>query len=660
MRHACEGESGAGVRRRAANGSSPGSEHRNQRSSRETTFRDDFMISYGPPRLRPLAIAAVFLLHSIFPKPETAPVAWYDPRRHFIGWTLFGCACLGIIGLAFQWFRPSPAIQVSRQTTFLTAPLRSDGLPDFHLAKRVRQGQGIPPDQNAAHPFWQAMGRAHFSADHWAALCRELALQPSDDGHGLAEWDEQSRHVVEAWLQIQYPSHTATSWQSAAIQIVSRCQEAPWQASQCPPLAELLAHYAPYYDRLYKAAERKAFYSPSSAALVDETRIDLVDELTISLRSMVRALVQRAHLRLGEGDPQGAWADLQVGLQICGLPHHDSNVEVLVQNACENVLLGPLKYLLVAPELTSALAQEIHQTLDQLPEHISQLRESLDGERLFSIQYVVLASKDPVPLAAGDATLESARGLFSGTVDWNVTLKKINRVHDELATILLIDDAAMRRERLEIWEERLNQDVQQLESRWNRFASYLHPGKRSQTVADGLVGSSTGAYSMMLKVVEQAAVSRELVKIAARLAAYRSRSGDAPENLIDLVPDVFAGQPVDPVDGTSIRYCRLSGPNFLLYSVGPNGRDDQGSDIQNSIYRGLPLYQMERDRLRQALVDSGDPAPPTGSPEPRDWIPAGADDISWRTLPQPESLSDLIDRLVAQYTTNAPLSDSQP
>ena len=601
-----------------------------------------------------------FLLHPIFPKPETAPVAWYDPRRHFVGWTLFGCACLGVIALAFQWFRPSPTIHVSSQTTFLTAPLRSDGLPNFHLAKRVRQGQGISPDENAAVPFWQAMGRSHFAADRWEALCRELQMQSPGDERGLAEWDQQSQHAVEAWLQNEHPSHTAVNWRPVAIQIVSRCQEAPWLASQCPPLAELLARYAPYYDRLYEAAERDVFYSPSPAALVDETRIDMDNELTLSLRSMVWALVQRAHLRLGEGDLQDAWADLQVGLKICALPHQDSNVEVLVQNACERVLLEPLKYLLVAPGLAPGLAQEIHQTLDQLPEHINQLRESLDGERLFSIQYVILASKDPVQLTTEDATLEPARRLFNGAVDWNVTLKKINRVHDELAAILLINDAAKRRKSLEIWEERLDYDFQQLKSRWNRLAGYLHSGKRARILADGLASTTTSAYGAMLKEVEQAAVNRELVKIAARLAAHQSQSGAYPEDLIDVVPDVFVSQPVDPIDGVSIRYGRFAGPNFLLYSIGPNGRDDQGSNIQNSIYRGLPLYQMEPDRLRQALEDSGDPAPPTGSSEPRDWSPTGADDLSWRPLPHPESLTDLIDRLVAQNTGNAPLPDSQP
>ncbi len=374
---------------------------------------------------------------------------------------------------------------------------------------------------------------------------------------------------------------------------------------------------------------------------------------------MVRALVQRACLRMGEGNLQGAWNDLQVGLKLSALPHQDTNIEVLIQIACEGVLLEPLKYLLAAPALTPTLAQEIHQTLSQLPEHISLLRTALNGERLFSIQYVILASQDPAVLAEDEFMLSSARGLSHGAIDWNVTLKKINRVHNELATIISINDPATRQQRLKSWEQRLNQDHQQLESRWNRFIGYLHPGKRSRIMADGMVGSSASSYAMILAAVEHAAVNRELATVAAQLAAYRSQSGDLPENLADVVPEVFVNQPIDPIYGTPIRYRRLSGTNILLYGVGPNGRDDHGSNSQRAIYHGLGGYHMDPARLRHALEDAGDPVPPTGSLDVS-WIPKGADDISWRTLPEPESLTDLIDRLVTQHTVKIPLEDSQP
>jgi|GEM_PF-2353015 len=618
------------------------------------------MISYGPPRLRALASAAVFSLHNVIPKTETAPVAWYDPRRHFIGWTLFGCACLGIIALAFQWFRPSPAIQVSSQTTFLAAPLRSDGLPDFHLAKRLRQGHGIAPDENAAVPFWQAMGRPDFDADHWVALCRELQMQPADDDDGLNELEEQSRHAVEAWLENRHPSNTSINWESAAYEIISRCQESPWHASECPALAELIAHHAANYDRLYEAVERQTFYSPSAIALADKSRIDIALELTTSLRAMVRSLVQRACLRMGGGNLQGAWNDLQVGLRLCTLPHQDTNVEVLVQIACEGVLLEPLKHLLNDPQLTPSLAQKIHQTLRRLPEHISQLRAARHGERLSSIQHVILTSKNPAMLAEDQFTHSSARGLSHGAIDWNVTLKKINLAHDELSTILSIDDPATRQQRLKSWEDRLNQDYQQLDLRWNRFIGYLHPGKRSRIIANGMVGSSISSYSMILTVVEQAAVIRELVTVAAQLAAYRLQSGVLPENLVDVVPDVFAKQPIDPIYGTPIRYRRLSDANILLYGVGPNGRDDNGSNSLQMVYRGLSLYRFESERLRQVLKDEGDPAPPVDLNVPLSSIPEGADDVGWRTLPQLDSLTEVIDHLVAKYTADVPLEDSHP
>src|SRR5690606_7107411 len=120
---------------------------------------------------------------------------------------------------------------------------------------------------------------------------------------------------------------------------------------------------------------------------------------------------------------------------------------------------------------------------------------------------------------------------------------------------------------------------------------------RSRIMADGLVGSSASSYSTILAVVEQAAITRKLIEIAAQLAAYRSQSGNYPENLTDVVPKVFAHQPVDSVHVTPIHYRRLSDTNILLYGVGPNGRDDGGSSGQRSVYRGLPSYQMEPARL---------------------------------------------------------------
>ena len=47
---------------------------------------------------------------------------------------------------------------ISKETTYITEPLRKDGYPDYVAAMNQRLSQGVTPENNAAVPFWKAMG----------------------------------------------------------------------------------------------------------------------------------------------------------------------------------------------------------------------------------------------------------------------------------------------------------------------------------------------------------------------------------------------------------------------------------------------------------------------------------------------------------------------
>jgi hypothetical protein len=51
--------------------------------------------------------------------------------------------------------------------------------------------------------------------------------------------------------------------------------------------------------------------------------------------------------------------------------------------------------------------------------------------------------------------------------------------------------------------------------------------------------------------------------------------GRYPDALSQLTPDYLAAAPVDPFDGQSLRY-RKEAAGYLLYSIGPDLRDDSG------------------------------------------------------------------------------------
>jgi hypothetical protein len=84
---------------------------------------------------------------------------------------------------------------------------------------------------------------------------------------------------------------------------------------------------------------------------------------------------------------------------------------------------------------------------------------------------------------------------------------------------------------------------------------------------------------------DRANAKLDLVRLAAALAVYRAEKGSYPHNLDELVPGVVASLPVDLYTAKPFQYRRI-GDGYLLYTAGPNGQDDGGSNEQMGVYEG--------------------------------------------------------------------------
>jgi hypothetical protein len=73
----------------------------------------------------------------------------------------------------------------------------------------------------------------------------------------------------------------------------------------------------------------------------------------------------------------------------------------------------------------------------------------------------------------------------------------------------------------------------------------------------------------------QAQAQAELAVCAIALKRYQLRHGKYPNRLDDLVPEFLAERPIDYMDGGKLRY-RLEGGDFVLWSVGVDGKDESG------------------------------------------------------------------------------------
>ena len=67
------------------------------------------------------------------------------------------------------------------------------------------------------------------------------------------------------------------------------------------------------------------------------------------------------------------------------------------------------------------------------------------------------------------------------------------------------------------------------------------------------------------------------VQIACALERYRLANGRFPESLDALAPKFISQLPHDVINGGAYKYRRAADDKFVLYSIGWNERDDNGT-----------------------------------------------------------------------------------
>jgi len=102
--------------------------------------------------------------------------------------------------------------------------------------------------------------------------------------------------------------------------------------------------------------------------------------------------------------------------------------------------------------------------------------------------------------------------------------------------------------------------------------------------------------SARLKAADQQTKDSLLTTVLA-LRAYCVEHGAYPDSLIPLITDGYLTRiPIDPFDParSPVRYRRTNSDRYLLYSVGPDGRDDNGHAIDNPDTNGKQKRWVEK------------------------------------------------------------------
>lgn len=554
-------------------------------------------------------------------------------RRKRRGWLIIGACFAGLLGL-FGWslFGPNPPLVVSKQTTYITSPLRPDGTPDYEAYLLSKQNRKLPREENAAVVMWQLQGPGssytRVNADNWRLLEQELGSLAPEAGVGRLSLINQPEltDAIKQWLDDQRKiSKQPQIWDDVyPDDVIAFGYDKHWSSKEVPPLAEWVKTREAAFQQYLVGAKRPGFYAPSPSYL-DDRGESLANQAFAEVgvrRDVARVHGLRGYHAWGENDYASAATHFAATLQWA--KHFERSeylVDALVAIAIQGIGYTAIQNFAADPEISAEDLEVLQQaTFATSPRLLGQVFRG--GERFFSLDCALQAWESPVFLNEFSMDGKSISTLYSRTrIDINPALELLNEYYDRLNRIAKIKSYPLRRVEIEkLIAETDRFDVAELN--WKNIYRFANPPTRNEAFAETLLFFLSTWDTEVFAADDRHEAQREFTLVTLALALHRIKHGAYPEKLADIQPPLPANLKADTFQGKPLGYRRTE-EGFLLYSFGPNGVDD-GADC----HANAPI--VSRGVSKKAGIEIDAPNAPTGIGT----IKESADDYSLR-LPRP-------------------------
>jgi hypothetical protein len=484
-----------------------------------------------------------------------------------------------------------PLLVIDKRTTYILKPLRPDGYPDYFAALNDQCGGTTTVDDNVAVPLIQAFGPESVSPGIQELYFSLLGIKvlPS-----VGNYFVRSQEMTERWVKGTF--QPADGEQADALQAqFAVAAGQPWAADEYPMVAEWLSINEGPLQLIAEASRRTHYYEPIvSPSQSLPSLYSVAMPLEQSLGEITLALQARAMLLAKSGKIDAAWNDLITCHRCLRLMGSVPLGQYAVETRTSEISLCQTELKLLHychPSLKQTERMRVDMaTLPQL----SRLADRIDmGDRLRFLDVVcVLDRKGPAALQQlfGETSLTAEESSLQKAVsellfDWNEPLRMGNEWFDREAAVYRMTDRIEREKAL----GQIHVDLEQMST------DAANPGifalnwftKRSAKAAFGrVVGASLlqlfdNETPGILNIADQLEVHLAFADAGMALAAYRAENGQYPERLDELVPKYIAQLPRDLYGEHPPLHYRRDSNGYLLYSVGPNGRDEQAGTSEN-------------------------------------------------------------------------------
>ena len=276
-------------------------------------------------------------------------------------------------------------------------------------------------------------------------------------------------------------------------------------------------------------------------------------------RADAELLALAAVAEAADGDPGLALADCS---RIYALGQHTQSSPLLVS---ELVTLGidAIASKTVARVLPAVTTRE---QLDHLaipePHALSRgFGRSLRGEEAFGLAQFC-------DMGSGKGSAGQSMPPIAGTVMW------LMWVHDDIGVY---------REYMQRLRDIAQRPYYQTVGERKQIEEDLKPGNRRGVMS----ALATPALLPLISILAKAEAHRSTVAVACAATRYRLDHGNYPATAELLVPGYMESIPVDPFDGQPLRLQRMPDGQLVIYSVGPEGKDN-GGDVDSKDEKHKP------------------------------------------------------------------------
>jgi hypothetical protein len=495
-----------------------------------------------------------------------------------------------------------PKFTIGKETTYVTGPVDADGYIDYAAALNERLSKGIKPDDNANVLLWKVFGPRPEGKKMPPEFFKWLGTpEPPESGDyfiGLTRF-------VREQLKVE-PGEKVDEINAQMDRAVQR----PWTAKAYPELAAWLKANEKPLALTVEASKRPLYYNPLVPTRTGNKSSGLIGALLPTVqkcRELANVLTARALLHIGEGRPDAAWQDLLVCHRLGRLVARGSTlIEALVGFAIDAIAAKADLVILDSTKLTAKQLRDCLRDLRQLPAMPALADKVNLAERFVFLEAVLMIDREGLrylEALSGGETPKAPTAIMQrlqGKIDWDPALRNGNQWFDRLVAAMRLKDRNEREKKLAQLEDELKKLKKNTVDTLGQLRILLAKDTSKavgKAIGDVLICLLIPALHKVQQSADRIEQVQANLQLAFALACYQRERGRYPKTLDALAGDYLPAVPQDLFSSKSLIY-RPGENGYLLYSVGVNGKDEEGRSYDDDPPGDDLVVRMPLPKLR--------------------------------------------------------------